>query len=100
MRGIITREKTVSEEDLNAKVHYWSKFVTQEDARAVLWTLGLDGGLQPGMFYQALLQAVSRADGLNEERLSRGFPGLVDAYILATGSSLGVQVLQAIAVSD
>jgi hypothetical protein len=89
----------MTEEDLNAKVHYWSKFVSQQDARAVLWSLGLEGGLQPGMFYQALLQAISRADAVNEERLRQGFSGLVEAYILATGpdSGVGVHVLQAIA---
>lgn len=74
-----------------------SSNVTPAIAAAVLWKFGQPGGLEPGHFLQALLEAISVADLDNRARLSLAFPGLVEAYTVGANETYGVARLQEIA---
>lgn len=68
--------------------------ITQRDAAHVLGVMGLEGGTQPGTFTEKLIEAMLVADIGNQERLARGFEGLmsaVQAYKYVKG---GVKMLQ------
>lgn len=69
--------------------------ITQKDAAHVLYkfTQGQEG-LQPGGFTDALLEAMSRADGSNIERLLAGFSGLGYAVLNAQLASDGMAFLR------
>ena len=71
--------------------------VTQRDAAHVLWVMRLEGGVQPGNFVEKLIEAAIVADIGNQERLSRGFEGLVAAVLMYRHLPDGVKRLQAIA---
>lgn len=66
--------------------------------RHVLWFFG-DAiyGIEPGMFRQRLMLAVSGADQENREQLRKAFPELVGAMNLAQHQSEGIDQLRAIA---
>lgn len=74
--------------------------VTPQIARAVLWYFGQPAGREPGHFAQALLEAISRADEENREKLRCGFPGWIEAYLAGAQETYGVNRLVAIAGAE
>ena len=58
---------------------------TVTEAEYVLWHWGLPGGVPPGGFMEALLNAWGRADNENWARLAKGFPELAAAFELGMG---------------
>jgi hypothetical protein len=68
--------------------------LTQEVCRHVLWYYGAEGGVQPGSFTQALMQAIKTADGGNKAKLVQVFPEYVAAL------ELPIELLQAVARGD
>lgn len=67
--------------------------VDSDEAAAVLWHFGGQGGRQPGQFVALLLRAMSHADPVNRALLAQGFPGLSRAFELATTEPFGLELL-------
>jgi hypothetical protein len=76
--------------------HPSTKNISKADAQHVLFFFG-NGGVQPGSFTTALLEAMARADSANFTELALAFPGICAAWRLATKSDDGVEVLREIA---
>lgn len=68
--------------------------ITQRDAAHVLNVMGLPGGMQPGAFTSKLIEAMLVADVGNQERLARGFEGLMSAVAAYKHLPNGVKILQ------
>lgn len=73
-----------------------AEIITAEDAHHVLWYYGRSAR-KPGSFTYSLITAINRADSSNEQRLARGFPGLVAAMIIVKRRSDGLDILDKIA---
>lgn len=66
-------------------------------ANHVLHFFNRDEGFQPGGFFSAFYELLSRADAENINRLSEGFPRQVSAFLMARKSEEGMEQLRAIA---
>jgi hypothetical protein len=70
-----------------------SLHVTPAIARGVLWFFGQPQGREPGHFTQSLLEAISRADTENRDKLAAAFPGHVEAFRMGAEETYGVNRL-------
>ena len=76
-------------------MHPSIKEIDRTDALHVLHYFG-KGGVQPGSFTTALLEAISRADDKNFAELAIVFPSICVAYKLAIATEDGIEILHAI----
>jgi len=65
-------------------------------AAAVLWRYGEPGGVEPGGFVKALLEAFAHADPMNHRLLAMGFAEYGEAMWLAQNRPGGIEKLRAI----
>lgn len=59
---------------------------------------GEPGGMFGGGFTNALIEAISRADDMNRQRLARGFAGYVAAVDMIQRQQGGVEMLRRISL--
>jgi hypothetical protein len=74
--------------------------ITAKDAGHVLWEHAAEGGIEPGGYIGALLDAADAADPDNLDRLALSHPGLIAAVRMAMHETDGIARLQAIAGGD
>lgn len=84
----------MSDDDTTPMVEFDYR-ITPEIAQHVLWQYR-SGGLEPGRFTRALMDAAGAADPRNRVRLAMGFPGYVAAVSLVQDSDVGIRILRAI----
>lgn len=71
--------------------------ITPEIAAHVLWRYDATGGMEPGSFKRALLDALDRADREHTLRLAAVYPGYASAVTIARYREDGIHTLQGIA---
>ena len=72
-------------------------FISRQIANNVLNFFHSDEGFNPGGYFSAFYELLSRADAENTRRLSEAYPKQVSAFLLARNGEEGMNQLREIA---